>query len=82
MPRSRQPAAPVMELTVVVPTRNEAGNVPLLIQRLRNSLAELPFELLFVDDSDDGTTRILREAARKDPRIAMIHRRPEGRLGG
>lgn len=71
-----------MELTVVVPTRNEAGNVPLLIQRLRNSLAELPFELLFVDDSDDGTTRILREAARKDPRIAMIHRRPEGRLGG
>lgn len=67
---------------MVVPTRNEAGNVPLLIQRLRNALAELSFELLFVDDSEDATTRILREAARRDPRIALIHRRPEERLGG
>ena len=67
---------------MVVPTRNEAGNVPLLMQRLRNSLAELPFEILFVDDSDDDTPRILREAARRDPRVGLVHRRPGQRLGG
>ena len=83
MPRSRKLAAqPTLELTVVVPTRNEAGNVPLLIQRLRNSLAELPFDVLFVDDSDDSTTRVLREATRRDPRISLVHRRPQEREGG
>ncbi len=83
MPRSRKPAAqPTLELTVVVPTRNEAGNVPLLIQRLRNSLAEFPFDVLFVDDSDDSTTRVLREATRRDPRISLVHRRPQERAGG
>ncbi len=83
MPRPRKPATePALELTVVVPTRDEAGNVPLLIQRLRNSLAEIPFEVLFVDDSDDATTRVLREATRRDPRIGLVHRRPEERVGG
>lgn len=83
MPRKRPTTnATALQLTVVVPTRNEAGNVPLLIQRLRNSLAELPFEIVFVDDSDDHTARILREAARRDPRLRVLHRTPPNRDGG
>ncbi len=66
----------------MVPTRNEAGNVPLLVQRLRNSLAELSFELLFVDDSDDQTWRILRETARRDLRVRVLHRARSQRGGG
>ncbi|MHB1499979.1 MAG: glycosyltransferase family 2 protein [Candidatus Dormibacteria bacterium] len=75
------PPAPV-ELSVVIPTRNEAGNIPLLLQRLRRSIAEVAFEVLFVDDSDDETPRLLRELAASDPRVRYLHRPPSLRAGG
>jgi len=67
---------------VVIPTRDEAGNVPLLLQRLRSSLAEISFEILFVDDSDDSTPQLLREIASKDVRVRVWHRPPAARSGG
>jgi hypothetical protein len=45
----------MLVLSVVVPTRNERENTGLLIQRLEAALSDLPCELIFVDDSDDGT---------------------------
>lgn len=75
-------ATPSLELSVVVPTRNEAGNVPLLIHRLRGALAEVPYELIFVDDSDDSTVRVLRDAARRDHRVRVLHRSDDQRDGG
>ncbi|HUY55935.1 MAG TPA: glycosyltransferase [Candidatus Nanopelagicaceae bacterium] len=83
MPRRRSAPSPTpIELSVVVPTRDEAGNVPLLLQRLRTSLAEISFEILFVDDSDDATPQLLREIAGKDGRVRVLHRPPNGRAGG
>ncbi|MHB8332246.1 MAG: glycosyltransferase family 2 protein [Candidatus Dormibacteria bacterium] len=83
MPRRRSAPQPTpIELSVVIPTRNEAGNVPLLLQRLRTSLAEISFEILFVDDSDDSTPQLLREISRKDGRVRVLHRLPSGRSGG
>lgn len=83
MPRRRsRPQTPAIELSVVVPTRNEAGNVPLLLQRLRTSLAEISFEVVFVDDSDDETPHLLRATAAKDGRVRFVHRRPGHRDGG
>src|SRR5258705_4934018 len=38
------------ELTVVVPTFNEQGNVSILICRLASSLAGISLEVMFVDD--------------------------------
>ena len=80
----RKPGPPPrqLELSVVVPTRNEAGNLPLLLQRLRQSLAEIPFEVIFVDDSDDETPSLLQEISSRDGRVRYWHRRREERAGG
>jgi dolichol-phosphate mannosyltransferase len=78
---SAPPAAP-LELSVVVPTRNEADNIPLLLQRLRRALAEVAFEVIFVDDSDDLTPQVLREMASSDRRVRYLHRPPAARGGG
>lgn len=62
-------------LSVVLPFRNERGNLPELLQRLRASLegAELSYELIFVDDgsTDDGF-RYLAEQGRSDARIKAL----------
>ena len=71
-----------MQITAVVPTSNEAGNLPGLIE----SLAALPLEdlrVLVVDDaSPDGTGQIADELARQDPgRVSVLHRERKMGLG-
>jgi dolichol-phosphate mannosyltransferase len=67
------PAAP--ELTVVVPSYNERGNVAPLVERIAAALAGTRFEILFVDDSSpDGTADEVRAAALRDPRCRLITR--------
>ena len=56
---STMPGAP--QLSVVVPTRNEADNLPLLIGRLRQALAGLEVEICVVDDSDDDSAAASRK---------------------
>ncbi len=64
-----------IDLAVVLPTYNERGNVPELIARLEETLQGIPYELVFVDDdSPDGTAELLRDYARRDIRIRLIHR--------
>ncbi|HUY60847.1 MAG TPA: glycosyltransferase family 2 protein [Candidatus Dormibacteraeota bacterium] len=76
------PGREAIELSVVIPTRNEAGNIPELLQRLRASLAGIEFEVIFVDDSDDATPDLVADAARQDPRLRLLHRPPGARAGG
>ncbi|HEV8015284.1 MAG TPA: glycosyltransferase family 2 protein [Stellaceae bacterium] len=65
----------VPELTIVVPTFNERGNIVPLIERLDTVLAGIAWEAIFVDDdSPDGTAEAVRGAARRDPRIRCIQR--------
>jgi dolichol-phosphate mannosyltransferase len=68
-----------VKTTVIVPTYNEAENLPALVA----ALLSLPLDLsiLVVDDnSPDGTGRIADELAAKHPtRIAVTHR--AGKLG-
>lgn len=66
---------------MVVPTRNERENIGLLIQRLEAALSGLPCELIFVDDSDDGTAQMIRGARSSLP-ICVIERQGEERRGG
>lgn len=61
-------------LSVVVPTYNEAENVGTLIERVTTALAGVDFEVLFVDDSTDGTERVLAELVRNSPRLRVLHR--------
>lgn len=56
-------AAAGPSVTVVVPTRNEAGNIAPLVDRLDTALAGLSADVLFVDDSDDGTADAIAAAA-------------------
>ena len=67
-------------VVVVVPTYNEAENLPLLLPKILARDARL--EVLVVDDgSPDGTGRIADEFAAKDSRIHVLHRGTKGGLG-
>jgi dolichol-phosphate mannosyltransferase len=64
-----------LELAVVIPTFNEAANVPILVARLDAALRGRTWEAIFVDDdSPDGTAQAAREIARHDPRVRVIQR--------
>ncbi|OYY89369.1 MAG: dolichol monophosphate mannose synthase [Sphingomonas sp. 28-66-16] len=64
-----------LELAVVIPTFNEAANVPVLIARLDAALAGHVWEAIFVDDdSPDGTADTARAIARTDHRVRVIQR--------
>ncbi|HZI74079.1 MAG TPA: hypothetical protein VFD73_08675, partial [Gemmatimonadales bacterium] len=54
-------------LTVIVPTRDERHGIELLMERLGPAVAPLDAELIFVDDSDDGTPDVLAEQAAACP---------------
>lgn len=73
-----------MQLTVVVPTFNEADNIVSLVTRLGDALAGLDAEVLFVDDStDDTVVRINDAAATSRIPVRVIHRaEADGGLGG
>jgi glycosyltransferase involved in cell wall biosynthesis len=64
-----------LQLSIVVPTFNEAENVPLLVERVAAALADTRWEIIFVDDdSPDGTTTAARRIARIDPRVRCLRR--------
>jgi dolichol-phosphate mannosyltransferase len=69
-----QTGAP-LQLSVIVPTFNESGNVEVLVQRLGVALAGITWEVIFVDDnSPDGTADTVRALSRQDPRVRCIRR--------
>ncbi|MDH5289127.1 MAG: glycosyltransferase [Acidimicrobiia bacterium] len=63
------------QLSVVVPTYNEAESLPIMLDRLDLALAELDYEVVVVDDdSPDGTWRLAEEAARRSRRVRVLRR--------
>src|SRR5215210_1673155 len=69
-------------LTLVVPTRNEADNVPKLVHELRESLSDLDYRVVFVDDSTDRTPGVIQDLAEGDGRIRLVRREGAERYGG
>lgn len=69
-------------LTLVIPTRNEAANVPRLVRELREALAGVDYRMVFVDDSTDETPEVVRTLSEEDGRIVLIHREKAERGGG
>jgi dolichol-phosphate mannosyltransferase len=64
-----------VELTVVLPTFNERGNVEPLIERLERVLAGIEWEAIFVDDdSRDDTAEHVRVISRRKPYIRCLQR--------
>ena len=63
------------ELSVVVPTFRERGNVAELVRRLDAGLAGIAWEAIFVDDnSPDGTAAAVKEIAGRDGRVRCLRR--------
>jgi dolichol-phosphate mannosyltransferase len=73
-----------LSLTVIVPTRNEAGNIRALLERLQSALIGQAVEVIFVDDSSDNTPDVIGDCACdfSGMEIRLIHRAPEQRAGG
>src|ERR687890_865817 len=69
-------------LTIVVPTRNEADNVPKLAQELRESLSDLDYRVVFVDDSTDETPEVIQGLAQGNGRVHLVRRVGAERYGG
>jgi dolichol-phosphate mannosyltransferase len=65
------------DVTVVVPTRNEADSIAPLLARL---LPLGPARVVFVDDSDDNTPAVVD--AVDDPVVLLLHRPVGARNGG
>ena len=64
-----------VDVAVVLPTYNERPNITEVIARVKSVLAGLSWEMIFVDDdSPDGTAEVIREYARRDRRIRLVHR--------
>ena len=76
------PGGEALELSVVVPARNEAENVASLVRGLREGLAGVEFRIVFVDDSTDGTPGVIRGLAEEDRRVMLVHREGAEREGG
>jgi dolichol-phosphate mannosyltransferase len=66
---------PGPELTLVIPTMNERGNIAELVSRLDRVLAGVAWEAIFVDDdSTDGTRDEVRRLSLVDGRLRCLHR--------
>ena len=64
-----------MDLSVVIPLKDEKDNLRPLHSRLRRALDPLglSYEIVFVDDgSTDASRRLLTNAARGDSRIKVV----------
>src|SRR3989442_6071267 len=65
--------------SVIVPTYNEAGSLPLLVERLRPAMGAREWELVVVDDgSPDGTAEVAERLAAAYP-VRVLRR---GRKAG
>lgn len=62
-------------LTIVLPTFNEAANVPLMVERIAAALPATPHEIIVVDDdSPDGTSAVTRRIAAEKPHVRCVRR--------
>src|SRR5205085_1508845 len=75
------------DLTVVIPTRNECDNIMPLLHELQKALDGIRVEIIFVDDSDDATPLLIKDASRALEtslfQVHLEHRQPgPARAGG
>jgi dolichol-phosphate mannosyltransferase len=66
-----------MDLSIVIPVRNESPNVAPLVAEIRAALdGRVDYEVVYVDDgSSDGTGDEVRRIAREFPRLRLIRHR-------
>ena len=64
-----------IDVSVIIPTYNERANIRPLMERLRQALGAMSWEVVFVDDdSPDGTSQEILAQAGRDARVRLIRR--------
>lgn len=65
-----------LELSIVVPVHNEAGNVGALIDEIATALDGRAYEMVFVDDASSDDTRVELAKLKKDyPQLRVLGHR-------
>jgi glycosyltransferase involved in cell wall biosynthesis len=68
----------MMELSIVIPIKDERENIPRLLERIDAALADFPesYEIVLVDDgSSDGSFEVMEGLAVRDPRVKVVRLR-------
>src|ERR1700727_88150 len=77
------PGLPAPTLSIVVPTYQQSGNIPILFERIKLVLNGLPWEMIVVDDdSPDGTSSVAFALAAKNHRGLCLRRVNRSGLAG
>ncbi|HTZ37442.1 MAG TPA: glycosyltransferase, partial [Stellaceae bacterium] len=64
-----------MDLSIVIPVRNEAGNIAPLVAEIAAALAPggAEYEIVYVDDgSSDATAQEIARLQRANPRLRLV----------
>ena len=76
-------AMPAAEISVIVPTLNEAANLPELARRIALALIGRDYEVIIVDDnSPDSTGDVCRQLQGNYPLRLLVRKEPKNGLSG
>lgn len=71
------------QISLIIPTINEAENLPLLVARIADALRGRSYEILIVDDnSRDATPEVCAQLACNHPLRLIVRQQPRDGLGG
>src|ERR1700722_12293074 len=74
---------PQIDVSIVVPALNEGPNLPVLMQRIAETMAGRSYEVLIVDDgSADDTLDVCSALRRQYPVQLFVRTKPENGLSG
>jgi dolichol-phosphate mannosyltransferase len=77
------PRRSIPTLSIIVPTYQEAVNIPILFERVKVALNSVPWEMIVVDDdSPDGTSNVAFALAAEDHRLRCLRRVNRSGLAG
>jgi dolichol-phosphate mannosyltransferase len=78
-----EPSSSSPLLSIVVPTKDERDNVAALVARLEAALPTVAMEVIFVDDSTDGTAELVEElAAESEHELVLLPQTKQRRICG
>lgn len=72
-----------VDVSLIIPTLNEAANLPYLLLRIDAAMAGRRYEIRVIDDgSTDGTPAVCAELSKQFPVVCHVRESPSAGLGG